>query len=124
LRLEHPYFFPFHERTRSEFVNDCFRHSKPCELATLKSECFVLSHAGAGAWPESQKKPRQSAELLPLDVDKAEGPRLRAVAIDRDILAFENLDNEVRHDASVVRVHARAVGIKMRTTLMSMRCWR
>jgi hypothetical protein len=40
--------------------------------------------------------------------DLLEGARLRALALNRERLALERLDDEVRDDAAVVRVHARA----------------
>ena len=45
-------------------------------------------------------------------VDVAEGAGLHAVAIDGDVLVPERLDDEVRHHAPVVGMHARAVGIE------------
>mmetsp|Transcript_4992 Transcript_4992/g.16733 ORF Transcript_4992/g.16733 Transcript_4992/m.16733 type:complete len:322 (+) Transcript_4992:2055-3020(+) len=45
-------------------------------------------------------------------VHVAEGPRLRAVPVDGDVLAVERLHDEVGHHAAVVRVHARAVGVE------------
>ena len=45
-------------------------------------------------------------------VDVAERPRLAAVAVDRDRLARQRLDDEVGDDAAVVGVHARAVGVE------------
>ena len=54
----------------------------------------------------------QAQQALDQVVDIAEGARLRAVAVDRDGLALQRLDDEVRHDAAVVGVHARAVGVE------------
>src|SRR5579862_2862669 len=51
-------------------------------------------------------------EALDEVVDIAEGAGLRAVAVDGDVLALQGLDNEVRHHAPVVRVHARPVGVE------------
>src|SRR5690606_31965749 len=45
-------------------------------------------------------------------VDVAEGPRLAAIAIDRDRLAQQCLYDEIRHDATVLAMHARAVGVE------------
>ena len=45
-------------------------------------------------------------------VDIAEGAGLGAVTIDGDILAFKGLNDEVGNDASVVRQHAGAIGVK------------
>jgi len=45
-----------------------------------------------------------------VDVAKAAG--LPAVAIERDVLAPQGLDDEVGHDPPVVGVHARAVGVE------------
>jgi hypothetical protein len=54
----------------------------------------------------------QAHEALDQIVDVAERARLRAVAVDRDVLPAQGLDDEVRDDAPVVRVHARAVGVE------------
>ena len=54
----------------------------------------------------------QPHEALDQVVDVAERARLRAVAVDRDRLAVQRLDDEVRHHAAVVGVHARAVGVE------------
>ena len=45
-------------------------------------------------------------------VDVAERAGLAALAVDRDVLAAQRLDDEVGHHAAVVRVHARAVGVE------------
>ena len=45
-------------------------------------------------------------------VDVAERAGLAAVAVDRDRLALQGLDDEIRDHAAVVRVHARAVGVE------------
>ena len=45
-------------------------------------------------------------------VDVAEGAGLHAVAVDRDVLALERLDDEIRHHAAVVGVHAWSVGVE------------
>ena len=45
-------------------------------------------------------------------VNVAERSRLRAVAVDRDVLADDRLADEVAHDAPIKRVHARAVGVE------------
>ncbi len=45
-------------------------------------------------------------------VDIAEGARLQAVAVERDVLAPERLHDEVRDHAPVVRVHAGSVGVE------------
>ena len=54
-------------------------------------------------------QPHQPVDQI---VDVAERARLRAVAIDRDVAPEQRLDDEVRHHASVVRMHARAVGVE------------
>ena len=47
-----------------------------------------------------------------LVVDVAEAPGLAAVAVDRQRLALQGLDEEVRHDPTVRRPHPGAVGVE------------
>lgn len=44
--------------------------------------------------------------------DVAERARLGAIAIDRDVLAPECLDDEIGYDAAVVGAHARPIGVE------------
>lgn len=55
---------------------------------------------------------QQAQESIDEVVEEAEGPRLGALAVDRDGLAPQRLDNEARHNASVGVVLAGAVGAK------------
>jgi hypothetical protein len=45
-------------------------------------------------------------------VDIAERTGLTAIAVDRDLLALQGLHDEIRDDAAVVGMHARAVRIE------------
>ena len=54
----------------------------------------------------------QADEAFDQVVHVAERPRLAAVAVERDVLAPQRLDDEVRHHPAVVRVHAGAVGVE------------
>src|SRR5207253_2041235 len=45
-------------------------------------------------------------------IDVTEAARLRAVAIDSERAAGERLHDEVADDATVVRIHARSVGVE------------
>ena len=54
----------------------------------------------------------QPQEALNEVIDIAEGTRLRSVAINRDILPAQGLDDEVRDDATVIRVHAGTVSVE------------
>mmetsp|Transcript_157815 Transcript_157815/g.383210 ORF Transcript_157815/g.383210 Transcript_157815/m.383210 type:complete len:351 (+) Transcript_157815:24-1076(+) len=53
-----------------------------------------------------------SDEAFDLVLHEAEGPRLGAIAIDRDVLTLQRLHDEVRHDAPIIRMHARPVGVE------------
>ena len=61
---------------------------------------------------ELRRALHQAHEAFDQIVDVAEGARLAAVAIDRDRLALQGLDDEVRDHAPVVRMHARPVGVE------------
>ena len=63
----------------------------------------------AGDIVAGRHQPHQAVDQI---VDIAERARLRAVAIDRDVVAEQRLHDEIRHHAAVVRVHARAVGVE------------
>ena len=54
----------------------------------------------------------QPDEALDQIVDVAEGAGLRAVAIDRDVVARQRLHDEVRDHAAVLGMHARAIGVE------------
>ncbi len=45
-------------------------------------------------------------------IDVTERARLAAIAIDGYVLPFQRLDNEVRHHAAVIGMHARAVSVE------------
>ena len=45
-------------------------------------------------------------------VDITETPRLLAISIERDVIPAQRLHNEVRHDAAIIRMHARAIRIE------------
>jgi len=45
-------------------------------------------------------------------VDVAEGAGLAAITVERDRIAPQCLDDEVRHDAPVIWMHARAIGVE------------
>ena len=60
----------------------------------------------SGVWSISRMP---AVELV---VDVAEGARLHAVAVERDVLALQRLDDEVRHHAAVVGMHARPIGVE------------
>lgn len=53
-----------------------------------------------------------SQEALDEVVDVAEAARLLAVAVDRDRLTLQRLDDEIRHHAPVVGMHSRAIGVE------------
>ena len=59
-----------------------------------------------------QLRVEQGEEAADLVVDVGERACLAAVAEDRDRLASQRLDEEVRDGASVVRAHPRAVGVE------------
>ena len=54
-------------------------------------------------------KPHQPIDQI---IDIAERTGLRTIAIDGDVIAKKRLNDEVRHDAPVVRVHAWTVSIE------------
>ena len=54
-------------------------------------------------------KPHQPIDQI---IDIAERPGLRTIAKDGDVIAKKCLNDEVRHDASVVRMHARTISIE------------
>ena len=54
----------------------------------------------------------QLVDAVHLVGDVGEAARLRAVAVERDRLAAERLEDEVGDDSPVVRMHARAVGVE------------
>ena len=58
------------------------------------------------------RRSHQAHEPVDEIVDVAERARLRAVAVDRDVASEQRLDDEVRHDPAVVRMHARPVGVE------------
>ena len=63
-------------------------------------------------------------EALDQIVDVAERSGLAAVAVDGDRLALERLDDEVRHDPPVARVHARTIGVEDSRDFDLQVCWR
>ena len=66
----------------------------------------------------------QTHEAIDQVIDIAEGARLPAVAVKRDLLAAQGLNDEVGHHPAVVRVHARAVGVEDARHLDAGRCCR
>ena len=54
----------------------------------------------------------QADEPIDQVVDVAERAGLAAVAVQRDVLAAQRLDDEVRHHAAIVRMHPRPVGVE------------
>src|SRR5262249_11925003 len=54
----------------------------------------------------------EAHEALDEIIDVAERTSLQSIAIDREILAAQRLDDEVRNHTAVVDGHARAVGVE------------
>ena len=58
------------------------------------------------------RSPHEAHEAVDQVVHVAEGPGLAPVPIDGDVSSLQRLNDEVRYDATVVRPHARTIGVE------------
>ena len=64
---------------------------------------------GAGDLVLRRHQPDQAAHQI---VDITEGAGLPAMAVNGDVFALQRLDDEIRHHAAVIGMHARAIGVE------------
>ena len=96
-RLEHQL------RSGTRQFNDHFRELADGEFARVAK----IQRSG-----KALRRVHKTDETLDQVIDITKGSRLPTLTVNRDGLTSQRLHNEVRHDAPVVRMHARAVGIE------------
>ena len=91
------------------------REREPVNSKTTLASCSIENSIGLPMLmgpTTSSAGPHQPHQAIDEVVDVAERARLGAVAVDRNIASEQRLDDEVRNDPAVMRMHARPIGIE------------
>ena len=92
---------------------------EPVSSITSSASSIIVNSPDCRCSPGQDVAVEQREETAHLVADETEAPRLAAVAVDRQRLAAERLDDEVRHDPAVVDCMRGPYVLKMRTMRMS-----